>query len=108
MAPVVVEKARRCPSTDPENTTPGMALTAADCAGLQRFRVPHGGGGVNHTRSPLSRRSANKPPPTLGSGSVAVLFLMLNRPMSDSATYTLDSSAADPHCTPPLIPPLPT
>ena len=30
MAPVVVEKARKCPSTDPENTMPGIALTAAD------------------------------------------------------------------------------
>ena len=29
-APFLVENARRCPSTDPENTTPGMALTAAD------------------------------------------------------------------------------
>ncbi len=28
------------PSTDPENATPGNALTAADCAGLQRARSP--------------------------------------------------------------------
>ena len=27
--------ARRWPSIDPENTTPGIAVTAADCAGLQ-------------------------------------------------------------------------
>src|SRR5262249_26522386 len=72
MAPVVVEKARKCPSTDPENTTPGIALTAADCAGLQRGRLPHSGAGVYQTRSPSFRRSANMPPPAFGSTSELV------------------------------------
>ena len=62
-----------CPSTDPENATPGIALTAADCAGLQRCRVPHPGGGVYQTRSPSSSRSANMPPPCFGSASVLLL-----------------------------------
>ena len=58
-----------CPSTDPENATPGIALTAADCAGLQRSRPLHAaGGGVYHTRWPVSSRSANIPPPCFGSG----------------------------------------
>src|SRR4029077_14220686 len=30
------------------------------------------------------------------------------RPMSDSATYTLVPSVAEPHCTPPMVPPSPT
>src|SRR5438094_8787359 len=33
--PSAVECARKCPSRDPEKTTPGMTVTAADCAGLQ-------------------------------------------------------------------------
>ena len=40
------------PSSEPENATPGMALTAPDCAGLQRGRESHGTGGVCHTRAP--------------------------------------------------------
>ena len=50
-----------------------MALTAADCAGLQRGRVPQPTGGVYHTRSPSVRRSANMPPPCFGSASVVLL-----------------------------------
>ena len=61
------------PSTEPENATPGIALTAADCAGLQRGRVPQPGGGVDHSISPSSRRSANMPPPRFGSASVLLL-----------------------------------
>src|SRR5215467_4545791 len=32
-SPVAAEYARKCPSNEPENTTPGTAVTAADCAG---------------------------------------------------------------------------
>src|SRR6516164_1150339 len=78
--------ARRCPSSDPENATPGMALTAADCAGLQRGLDPQSAGGVYQTRSPLSRRSANIPPPCFGSTSELALYESEMRPRSDSAT----------------------
>ena len=46
---------------------------AADCAGLQRVRVPHPGGGVYHARPPSASRSANIPPPCFGSASVLLL-----------------------------------
>jgi hypothetical protein len=36
IAPSFVEYARMWPSTDPEKATPGIALTAADWAGLHR------------------------------------------------------------------------
>ena len=67
-----------------------MALTAADCAGLQRGLPPQPGGGVYQTRSPVATRSANIPPPRFGSASVASVFGSVMRPMSDSATYTFD------------------
>src|SRR5881628_1721082 len=92
-----------CPSTEPENATPGIALTAADCAGLQRLRSPQSAGGVYQTRSPLSSRSANMPPPALGSGSDPWLLGIVVRTISDNATYTFDWSAAEPHCTPPTV-----
>src|SRR5688572_7685093 len=84
--PFAVEYARMWPSTEPENATPGSAETAADCAGLHRVRVPHPGGGVYHTRSPSLSRSANMPPPCVGSASVLVLYVSMTRPISDSAT----------------------
>src|SRR6185503_3254109 len=107
-APVAAAYARRCPSTDPENATPGIALTAADCAGLQRGLSPQGGGGVYQMRSPVSTRSANMPPPRRGSAAVAIVLGSVIRPMSDSATYAVVRSAAEPHCTPPIVPPSPT
>src|SRR5580692_3043224 len=36
----------------PEKTTPGMAVTAAASAGLQRMRSPHGTGGNLHGNFP--------------------------------------------------------
>jgi len=74
------------PSTEPENATPGIAVTAADCAGLQRGRVPHPAGGVYQTRWPSLRRSANMPPPCFGSASVRVVKVSMTRPISDTAT----------------------
>ena len=57
-----------CPSTEPENTTPGIAVTAAGCAGLQpAFGGSHGCPGANHTfppsqsGSPSTRRPAPDP-----------------------------------------------
>src|SRR5262249_6876984 len=84
-----------------------MALTAADCAGLHLGFVPHSGAGVYQTRSPLSRRRANMPPPAFGSTSELELYVSEIRPTSDNATYTFESSAADPHWTPPRVPPFP-
>ena len=75
-----------CPSTEPENATPGMSLTAADCAGLQRGQSPQLGAGVDQTGRPLSRRHANIPPPSFGSGLVARLFGIDVRTISESAT----------------------
>ena len=37
-APVLVAYARRWPSTDPEKTTPGIAVTAADSAAADGYR----------------------------------------------------------------------
>src|SRR5690348_8870651 len=84
--PSVVEYARRCPSTDPENAAPGIALTAADCAGLQRLRSPQENGGVYQTFSPVLSFSAYMPPPWLGSASVSVLNVSMRRLISDTAT----------------------
>ena len=42
----------------------------ADCAGLQRLRSPQDAGGVYQTCLPVSRLSANIPPPFFGSTSV--------------------------------------
>src|SRR5438105_3202203 len=106
--PSEVEYARMWPSTEPENATPGIAVTAADWAGEHRGREPHLGGGELQTCLPSASRSANIPPPWLGSASVEVLKVSMMRLMSETATYTFVSSAAEPHCTPPMVPPLAT
>src|SRR3954471_3342203 len=61
--PSAAEYARMWPSTDPENTTPGTPVTAADCAGAHRGREPHGVGAVYQARLPSARRRAKIPPP---------------------------------------------
>src|SRR5215510_7392654 len=63
-SPFAVEYARRAPSLEPEKMTPGINVTAADCATLQPRAVPQaaGGGGANHTRSPVARLTACRPP----------------------------------------------
>src|SRR5215472_15281647 len=110
--PSAVEYARRWPSSELENTTPGMAVTAADCAGLHGRRVPQPGGGVCQMRSPLSTRSAKRPPPFVGStsetASLPPLILVLRNSMSDNAAYILRPSVAEPHWMPPTVPPLPS
>ena len=62
--PSFVENARRPPSAEPENTTPGITVRAADCAALHPGPLPHnaGRGGVYQTRSPLSSRTPWIPP----------------------------------------------
>src|SRR5215470_17481828 len=67
-APVAVEYARRCPSTEPENTTPGIAVTAADCAGEQLIRsAAQGDGFALQTILPVFRSMPCRPPPFFGS-----------------------------------------
>src|ERR1044071_3929206 len=62
--PSVVENARRWPSIAPENTTPGIAVTAAGCAGLQPGRGgAHGVPGATQAFDPSSTSSAVRPPP---------------------------------------------
>jgi hypothetical protein len=58
--PSFVEYARSAPSTDPENTMPGIIVMAADCAALHPRPLPHfgGGGGVTHTGSPVASFTA--------------------------------------------------
>src|SRR5579871_337077 len=66
--PVLDEYARRCPSTEPEKTAPGIAVTAADCAGEQSvLSAAHARGFAVHTGFPVLRSSACSPPPFFGS-----------------------------------------
>src|SRR5206468_9929817 len=51
--PVAEAYARRCPSSPPEKTTPGIAVTAADCAGVQPGTSPQPGCGVDHRTLPV-------------------------------------------------------
>src|SRR3954452_8762413 len=100
------------PSLDPENTTPGIAVTAADCAGLHPDGAfaAQGMPGVDHTVRPSEIANAVSPPPTAGSktkrlvssGSVGLLLTG-----SEAAAYTRRPSVAMPHCTPPVGPPSP-
>src|SRR5262245_59575690 len=66
-APSVVEYARKCPSTDPENTMPGATETGEDWAGLQLGRSPHTGGAADHAFEPSEGLIATSPPPTVES-----------------------------------------
>src|SRR5215831_8451762 len=94
--PSFVANARRAPSFDPEKMTPGMTVSAADCAALQPRPLPHfaATGAAIHTRSPDVRATACRPP---GFGRV----------MSDTAKYACVPSTADPHSIPPSTPPSP-
>src|SRR5579863_2709031 len=57
ISPVFVEYARSLPPNDSENAMPGIADTAAACAGLP---AP-AGGGVFHSFAPVSMRNAYNP-----------------------------------------------
>src|SRR4029077_5784430 len=95
--PSFAEYARIPPSSEPENTTPGITVMAADCAALQpRPGLPHAGGGagVYQTRSPVAKSTACRPP---GCG----------RPTSAIGKYAWTASTAEPHSMPPNGPPWP-
>src|SRR5438552_9226608 len=65
IAPSLVEYARTAPSFEGENTIPGMAVTAENCAPLQaRLGLPHSGGcgGAYHVRWPVASDTACSPP----------------------------------------------
>src|SRR5687767_9068065 len=63
-SPVAVEYARRAPSNDPENTTPGITVSAADCAALQPRPAAQatGGGAAVHSGAPVATFTACRPP----------------------------------------------
>src|ERR1044072_8771018 len=61
--PSPAANARRWPSIDPENTTPGIEGAAGGCAGLQPGRGgSHGVPGTFHTCAPSASRNAVNPP----------------------------------------------
>src|SRR5262245_35345756 len=88
MLPSAVEYARRWPSTDPENTTPGITDAGADCAPVQPRPPAHSslGAGACQTFSPVASFTATRPPASAGGAST-----------SETGTYALTSSAAEPH-----------
>src|SRR5688572_27776030 len=96
IAPFTAEYARSAPSFDPENTTPGMTVTAADCAAVQPRPAAQTGfaGAAYQARSPVARLTACRPP---GCGEV----------MSDTPKYARSPSAEAPHSIPPSTPPCP-
>src|SRR5215469_2936074 len=90
------------PFVTPEKTTPGIAVTAADCACTHLgSRLPFvqgmAGGRVNHTGSPVSILTAASPP----------AFSAPQLP-SAFARYAKRPSVADPHSMPPPVLPKPT
>src|SRR5215471_18344127 len=95
--PSVAEYARRRPSTPPENTAPGITVTAADCAGLQEGRSPQSGGGAAQTLAPVSTFRANRPPPALGSATMRPIPDDRVCEISETAAYMFLPSYADPH-----------
>jgi hypothetical protein len=56
------------PSIEPENTKPGITVTAADWAGLHGLRSPQAGGFALQIFSPVDKRRACKPTPRVGLG----------------------------------------
>src|SRR5581483_1089892 len=109
--PSSAAKARRCPSTEPEKTTPGIAVTACDCAGLQPGRGgSHGFGAANQILVPSAGRNAVNPPPFAGSNFAPPMAPpgFSTPAKSEVAAKTDCPSLAIPHCTPPFFPPSPT
>src|ERR1700723_181668 len=96
--PSADEYARRCPSMAPENTAPGIAVTAASCPPLHPGLPSHGvfGGMVFHRSFPVRISMAARPP---GGGGAAPEDVSVE--MSEFAAYTLVPSVADPHSIPP-------
>ncbi len=97
------------PSIAPDSTKSSVAVTAADCAGLQFGRSAQAfGGGARQSTVPLSAARANSPPPAVGSGSTGRPAAGLGRLTSETATNTVFPFVAVPHWTPPSRPPAPT
>src|SRR5262249_48153248 len=66
IAPLSLLYARRWPSSPPDRTMPGMAVTAADWAGLHPGLSPQPGCGALQTISPFAGLIAKSPPPARG------------------------------------------
>src|SRR5436309_2482302 len=64
--PSRVENARRRPSMVPENTTPGIAVTAAGCEGLHGFLFAQPAPRTVQTNRPVLSSTADIPPPSAG------------------------------------------
>src|SRR3984957_10643176 len=111
ISPSSVLNARTCPSSEGENTTPGISVSAADWPGLQPGRGgSHGWLGAYHAFEPSSRCSAVRPPPLAGSNVAPPTgpAVFITPETSETAAYTFCPSLAMPHCTPPFRPPFPT
>src|SRR5579863_8617765 len=111
ISPSSVLNARTCPSSDAENTTPGISVSAADWPGLQPGRGGSQGWlGANQAFEPSSRCSAVSPPPFAGSNVAPPTgpTVFITPLVSFTAAYSFCSSLAMPHCTPPFKPPFPT
>src|SRR6185369_12773834 len=105
--PSVVEYARKCPSSDPENTAPGIAALGAESAGLQDGLSPHALGRATQACDPFVSRIANSPPPTSGFRPPRPRAIGSLKVMSETGTYMFVPSLDDPHSMPPSIPPFP-
>src|SRR5215831_13115457 len=93
--PSLAAYARKWPSSPPENTTPGIAVTAADCAGLQLGLSPQPGCGVFQAMAPVSGFSANRPQPVFGSssnGTPSIVGCAPRAPAGGGAIATSDSA----------------
>jgi len=91
---------------DPEKTTSGMAVIAADCAGLQPG-VVQGSGAAYHTLLTSVIRRAVSPPPFSGQNVYASFSDVVTKPAANPGEpRQLDP--AIPPITPPEALPLPT
>src|SRR5208282_555249 len=107
IAPSFVEYARRCPSIEPEKTTPGITVTAASCPALHPACPSHAGfGGITFQTSFPVRMSIAASPPAGGRDEPGAIGVIVE--MSEFAAYTLVPSVADPHSIPPNPLPAPT
>ena len=66
--PLAVSYPRKCPSSEPANTTPGIKLVAPGCAALHPLvaKQAGAGAGVVHRIFPLAISTATTPPPASG------------------------------------------
>src|SRR5690242_6843379 len=90
--PSRVDRACSRPSQVLAKRTPGIAVTAAECDGLQFFLLSHEGGGTDQITFPLVTSKAATPP--LASGFFASKLWL--------AAYKVSPSTAAPHMMPPF------